>query len=59
MINNNTRLDLDDTTSSSIIKLAEGNPGALNVMMQVMKETPAIDPDNAFEGFGTLLNLDM
>lgn len=38
--------------------MAEGNPGAITTLIQIMKEGERIDPDNAFGGFGSILLLD-
>lgn len=40
------------------MKMAEGNPGALNVCMSIFTEGALIDPDDIMGGFGTLLTLD-
>jgi len=54
----NDRLELTDTAFSAIEKLSEGNPGALSVCMNLLKNTASIDPDSAFGGLGSLLSLD-
>ena len=41
-----TILTLDDTVESALMKLSKGNPGALTVLMQVMKQAERIDPDS-------------
>ena len=38
--------------------MAEGNPGALSVMMELYKITPEIDSMNLLGGLGTILLLD-
>jgi hypothetical protein len=45
---NNERITLEDTPKSAIIKLAEGNPGALSVMIRILEKGESIDPDAAF-----------
>lgn len=52
------RINLKDTTQDALIKLAEGNPGALSVCIMFIKETAEIDPDSALGGLGNLLRLD-
>ena len=52
------RIQLDDTPMSMLIKLAEGNPGGLNVMMQILEKGQSIDPDAAFGPFAHILGLD-
>jgi hypothetical protein len=53
-----SRINLTDNTVDVITKMAEGNPGALTAMMNLIKETPKIDPDNIMGSIGTLLMLD-
>jgi hypothetical protein len=53
-----TRLCLTDTTQSAIIKMAEGNPGAVSVCIQLLKGEAAIDPDSVLGGLGGILMLD-
>ena len=38
---------LNDTVIDVFMKLSEGNPGALNVCMQIVSDGPKIDPDCA------------
>jgi hypothetical protein len=54
----NTRITLEDNMMSAIMKLAEGNPGATRVCVDLLQESGNIDTDAAFGGFGTLLSLD-
>ncbi len=53
-----TRISLDDTFLSTATKMSEGNPGALTVLIQLMKNADSLDPDSALGGFGSILNLD-
>lgn len=53
-----TRIDLNDTMQSAVIKMAEGNPGALRVCMELLTKGAQIDPDDWAGGFGNLLSLD-
>ena len=52
------RIELSDTIQDAIVKLSEGNPGAINVMMNMLQSGDEIDPDSAFGGFGNILSLD-
>ena len=52
------RIGLKDTMPSVIIKLSDGNPGALRVCMEILEHTTAHDPDNVLGGIGVLLFLD-
>jgi hypothetical protein len=51
------RLVLSDTPVTAITKLAEGNPGALRVCFEMLKNGPTIDP-LGMDGIAALLNLD-
>lgn len=53
----NERITLQMSKVDAILALAEGNPGALTVIMQIMKRED-IDPDAFMGPFGTLLLLD-
>ena len=52
------RLDLADNGSAIIMKMADGNPGAIGVMMDILKHAEEIDPDNILGCTGTLFSLD-
>jgi len=54
----NDRIELTDNSFSAIEKLSEGNPGAISVCVNLLKNTAHIDPDSAFGGLGSLLSLD-
>jgi len=41
-----------------IFKMSEGNPGALSVCVQILREGSRIDPDDALGALGTILSLD-
>jgi hypothetical protein len=53
------RIQLTDTPMSSVMKLAEGNPGALTVLSRVLREGAEIDPDAGFgQPIFIILNFD-
>jgi hypothetical protein len=52
------RINLEDTTLNMLIKMSDGNPGALDVMMKVLKDGEVIDPDSVMGGLGVILSLD-
>lgn len=54
----NPRISPTDSIQSMVIKMSDGNPGAINVMMAVLLETGSIDPDNILGGLGVILSLD-
>ena len=41
-----------------MIKMSEGNPGAVTVLMELYKETPETDPMSALGGLGPIMWLD-
>ena len=57
-MNRNTRIKLTDTPLDSMVKLAEGNPGAITVLMGLMSKGPKIDPQDIMGGLGQILALD-
>ena len=46
------KLDMDDTPRAAVIKLGEGNPGAINVLLRIVDASEQVDPDNLFGGLG-------
>lgn len=57
-MNTETRIELNDTPKSILIKMAGGNPGAINVLIKIMKEGQQIDPQQGLGGLGLILLLD-
>lgn len=62
-VSKETRVNLMDTPKDTIIKMSDGNPGGLNVMLDIIENGLDIDGNNAFNkqarcGYGTLLLLD-
>lgn len=51
-------IDLNDTGTDVIMKMAQGNPGALSCCVELMKHNAQIDPENAFSSYGAMLLLD-
>jgi hypothetical protein len=54
----NPRIRLTDTVMDMFMKMSDGNPGALTVLMRSMKEGPAIDPQSALGEICVILSLD-
>ena len=53
------KLELKDSGMDIMLKMGEGNPGAINVLMTLMgDQSLKIDPDNLMGGLGTILFLD-
>ena len=53
-----TRIELTDTLMSITMKMAEGNPGAMGAIMEIIQQHDTIDPQGAMGGMGGLLLLD-
>jgi hypothetical protein len=53
-----SRIELTDTAMDALVKMAEGNPGALTAMMDILKKHEDIDPQGAFGGIGAIMLLD-
>ena len=53
-----TRIKLDDTLQDAVIKLVDGNPGAITVCMLLIQDTALVDPDAAMPEVINLLALD-
>ena len=53
-----TRIELNDSTIDILQKMAGGNPGALRVYMEIIRNGETIDPDAALGGFAAILSLD-
>ena len=54
----NQRIKLTDSPMDVMIRMADGNPGAVNVLMQILKDGAKVDPDSALGGLGAILSLD-
>jgi len=50
--------DLNKPLMQVMIDFAEGNPGAITALIDLVKNTDAIDPDNALGPFGVMASLD-
>lgn len=55
---NHERIGLGDTPKDILVKMSEGNPGALSTLMQLMLKNEAIDPDSALAHVSAILFLD-
>ena len=53
-----TRIELSDDIKSVLFKLSDGNPGAITVLLRLIKVAEQIDPDAAMGPYAPLLNLD-
>lgn len=55
----NERITANMTVQQMIIVMCEGNPGAMNVLINITKQGGQIDTDDAFQGLGTIMTMDM
>ena len=53
-----TDSQLDTNVNDVLFRMSEGNPGAINVLMDGFKESERIDPDNWAGPWGMAVNLD-
>lgn len=53
-----SRIGLTDTAISAIMKMSEGNPGAVTAMMDILDKHDEIDPQAMFGGLGAIMTLD-
>jgi len=53
-----SRLELTDNTMSALMKMAEGNPGAISAMMEILEKHDSIDPQAMMGGLGAIMLLD-
>lgn len=54
-----TRIKLEDDLMSAVLKLSDGNPGALSALMEMAQNSPEVDPDSFGGVFSPLRSLDM
>jgi len=53
-----SRIQLNDTTTDMLVKMADGNPGAIHAMMAILEHHDEIDPQAMMGGMGSILILD-
>jgi hypothetical protein len=54
----NERIEGTDNVMSMVMKLSEGNPGALTVCMEAFQNVAEIDPIGALGGLAPMLSMD-
>ncbi len=54
----NGRITLRDTPRDVLVKMADGNPGAILAMIEMLKHGESIDPQGFMGGLGSILSLD-
>lgn len=53
-----SRIQLSDNTMDVVVKMSEGNPGAMTALMEILVKGEKIDPDSFMGGLGAVLDLD-
>lgn len=53
-----SRITLEDTGMEMIMKMSDGNPGALTTMMEIIEKHADIDPQAFMGGIGAIMILD-
>lgn len=53
-----SRIELTDTVTDMMVKMSDGNPGAITAMMMMLQEAEAIDPQAILGGVGAVMQLD-
>jgi hypothetical protein len=51
-------IKLTDTPMDAVMKMSEGNPGAIHALMDIVANAESIDPQGAMGGLGAILLLD-
>ena len=54
----NSRINLNDTFIVSIMKMSDGNPGAVTAITALSTVNPSVDPESAMGPYAPLLSLD-
>ena len=53
-----TRLELSDNYMDIVMKMSEGNPGAMTALMELAGVSPTVDPQSALGILGPAISLD-
>lgn len=53
-----SKIDLEDSATTILLKMSGGNPGAMGVLATVLKDGEKIDPQDFAGGLGAILHLD-
>jgi hypothetical protein len=53
-----SRINLSDTFMTAIVKMSDGNPGAVTALMALSTVKPTVDPEFAMGPYAPLLSLD-
>lgn len=53
-----SKINLSDNTATIVLKMSNGNPGAMNTIIELFQKGNEIDPDDPICGLGRVLFLD-
>ena len=53
-----SRIELDDTFMDALVKMSDGNPGALVAMISLMEKTKEIDPQSVLGSMAPIMSFD-
>lgn len=53
-----SRIQLQDSTMDVVMKMSEGNPGAMNALIEILNNAKAIDKEDPMQGLSAVLMLD-
>lgn len=53
-----SKINGNDSTMEALLKMSDGNPGAISVLMQIIEKAESIDPQGAMGGTGAVLMMD-
>lgn len=53
-----SKITLADNAMSAVVKMCEGNPGAMTALVEVIKYGKQVDPNDFMGGLGKILALD-
>lgn len=53
-----SKIELTDTVQDMMVKMADGNPGAITALVDLYTKSPTIDPDSAMADIGAILMFD-
>jgi len=53
-----SKIELNDSGMDIMIKMSDGNPGAIQALMELMSNNSKIDPESAFGEYAAILFLD-
>lgn len=53
-----SRIKLTDSIKDVVVKMSNGNPGAMSALMEMLSKGKTIDPDEHMQGLSPILMLD-